>query len=673
MTRRGGPISDATKREYYLLRFGQGVQRSMAAREVGVSEGWARGFEKDLEENPALVEVLFGTAAIQTAGSEKIFSGPGPKPVESLSPPARRALDDFEYFRFRYLGVRSVPWMAEVGHKLSELWLSPDKEYALVNAHPGSGKSTLVTRDFALWLTCRDRLVRGTVGHAIQKRSTRYCNQLRRELERQRPIKASEQAMRQWGAGDAEATLVDDFGRFRPMTAGVWRDDQFLVEQVGGEPPVNKEPTWWALSMEGELLGDRIDAMLWDDAQTVKRLKSDKIREDDYERWDQEIETRLEAGGLLAVMMQRLGPRDISRHCLDKRVDLVELDVVDDATEAELADSMRKQYTHFVYKAHDETKCIGHKGGNLKPWPDGCLLNPRAFTWAMAQQVKHRRSHAWEVEYQQNDSAPEDVLVQEAWVEGLDPKTKAVYPGCWDDGTRGTKERSLGELPDIERFPKPWVSYATIDPSASNYWACEWWIYHEPTQQRFLIDFIRSKLQANEILDNVPGRLEWTGIMPEWTVRARALRAPIVAWVLEANNFNKHFFAYATTREWAKMNGVVLMPHETTGNKHDPEMGVVAVIPKLYQKGLVRLPGSPLAKVALRPLLHELYNYPDSTTDAVMAQWFGEVKLPEIARRTIPDHTVEVIESPPSWLRTVPDRPAHPFKPRPLAARRGSL
>jgi hypothetical protein len=36
--------------------------------------------------------------------------------------------------------------------------------------------------------------------------------------------------------------------------------------------------------------------------------------------WDDECETRVEEGGLLWVIQQRLAAHDMSRYCLDKRV-----------------------------------------------------------------------------------------------------------------------------------------------------------------------------------------------------------------------------------------------------------------------------------------------------------------------------------------------------------------
>src|SRR2546430_9256140 len=63
-----------------------------------------------------------------------------PKREEELCPQARKALDDFTYFRARYLGRRHTPWQEMAAHQMREWLESPDEEFVVVNCPPASGK-----------------------------------------------------------------------------------------------------------------------------------------------------------------------------------------------------------------------------------------------------------------------------------------------------------------------------------------------------------------------------------------------------------------------------------------------------------------------------------------------------------------------------------------------------
>jgi predicted NACHT family NTPase len=80
---------------------------------------------------------------------------------DELCGEARRALEDFGFFRYRYFGRRSTPWQEEAGHQVVAWLATKQKEYAVVNCPPGSGKTTLFTHDIPAWLTCRNRGIRG--------------------------------------------------------------------------------------------------------------------------------------------------------------------------------------------------------------------------------------------------------------------------------------------------------------------------------------------------------------------------------------------------------------------------------------------------------------------------------------------------------------------------------
>ena len=71
-------------------------------------------------------------------------------PPARLNKEAARALEDFDYFRKRYLGRVPSPWQVDAAYKIVEKLDSPDKEFMVLNCPPGAGKSTLF-HDVAVW------------------------------------------------------------------------------------------------------------------------------------------------------------------------------------------------------------------------------------------------------------------------------------------------------------------------------------------------------------------------------------------------------------------------------------------------------------------------------------------------------------------------------------------
>jgi hypothetical protein len=152
-------------------------------------------------------------------------------PEDQLRPEAKKALNDFAYFRLRYLGRYSRPWMVDAANQTVKLLESEEKEYAVVNVAPGVGKSTLFTCDIPLWLIVRNRAIRCMIGSASSTLAGRHTNRIRRELARTIPLRPSDND-RGAGAINAEATLGEEFGRFQPIDRELWRADQFVVQQA---------------------------------------------------------------------------------------------------------------------------------------------------------------------------------------------------------------------------------------------------------------------------------------------------------------------------------------------------------------------------------------------------------------------------------------------------------
>lgn len=659
-------ITEAQVRAYQRFRYEFRQTRATAVRASGVTYEWARLHDLALKDGSQELRPF--------AVADRSRAGHGPEhPVEQnradhshsniasslrllepvnvseLCKEARRALDDFEYFRVRYFGRRSMPWAVDGMHKLDALMISPEREYVVINVAPGTGKSTLL-HDFAAWETTKRRWIRGLWGSATLQLASIATGRLRTTFGQTMRQRAKRRDLAAGYALDAEATLVGDYGRFHPIAGGVWRTDAFVVEQFDEENYDEKEPTWGAFGQNSEEIGWRANLIVWDDLVTKQIINAPVETIDKHREWlDDVAEERLEPEGLFAMVGQRLGPNDTYRYCLDKVV-TDDLDFEgDDIFDADRA----PMYAHIVYPAHDTKRCKGHEKGNLEqlaaariPWsPDGsggCLIDPYRVSWRKCVQVM-RDAQKWETVYQQGDSAAQDVLVQKLWLDGgRDNRTGEEFPGCWDE-TRAAVEIPYDVIDD-EKVPiKGLVTYMCVDPSPTRFWGILWMAYDPESKRRYVLDVHRDRMQAGQFLDTLRGQP--TGLAHEWLMRSRDLQAPIRAMVVEANSAERFLLQYEHVRAWQAKYGVRILSHATHRNKADANFGV-QTIANVFRSGAVRLPG--LSRLDMRPLVQELTTYPMSITDdMVMAFWFGEYNLTNIVQTAAPTNFKRQM---PSWM-----------------------
>lgn len=622
----GRPRIDSKRQNHYIGLRQQGWSIKRAAVEAKVSESWAKGFERKLRNSSG--------GAWREAREEKSLKGP--IPVDELKDEARRALEDFEYFRRRYFGHVSTPWQVEAANLAVELLESPHKEFVVVNCPPGVGKTTLFTHDIPAWLTVRNRSIRGIIGSRTFRQAEMHCARLRRSFERVIPVHAKDDERNRGLALDAEATLSVDFGRFKPMTEEVWKRDQFTVAQFGEVSIDEKESTWTAFGMDSGSLGWRVNYITWDDVVDKTTIRTAEATDKQREWWDDEAETRLEPGGVLVLPGQRMAANDLYHYCLDKRVG----DPDDD--EAPGPDAARK-YRHIVYKAHyDETCESVHRPDVAEPYPGGCLLDPVRLPWRELRALQANNAKFRTV-YQQEDVDPSAVLVPPVWVDGgIDPIDGSLCPGCWD------ADRDLCELPEGLVGPK--FSIATVDPSPTKMWAVQWWVHTpEAANQTFLMDLERKAMPANDLLDWNANAKAFYGLMEDWQVRSVELGLKITHWVIEVNAAQRFLLAYDHVRRWTAHHGVSIVPHSTTMKKLDPELGPW-IIRDHFRHGRVRLPGAQHTPARIRSmkLRDEVTRWPEAATDdEVMACWFLFAHLPNLARPR-PD---AYHQRRPSWMR----------------------
>lgn len=526
-------------------------------------------------------------------------------PAEAYSAEAERALEDFGYFRRRYFGRVTMPWQEIAAYEIVAKLATPEKEYIVANAPPGGGKSTLFTHDIPAWLIVRNRRVRCLLGSRTEPLASRYTRRLRRTLERTRPVQADSDDVAKGLAYDAVATLVGDFGRFKPLNQELWRANEFMVATEDDDGTEDKEPTVSAYGMESGLLGGRYDYVCWDDLIDKKTIRSNEAMELLVATYESEMETRVEPGGCLVLNGQRMKADDLYRYCLD-------LSAGDEENSA--------KYHHIKFKAHYEEDCEGQHGPDAPPWPEGCLLDPKRIPWKDQAALIQNKNSLYRVVYQQEDIDPERALVQPEWIDGTNG-----HPGCWDE------DRRSGFLP--RGIPmNECLSVATVDPSPTKFWAIEWIVWHPATDIRWLIDIERKQMEAPDLLDYNVLDQSFSGLMQEWQERSVNLNAPITTWVVESNVAQRFMLQYTWFKLWQIRMGVQVIPHQTSSNKTDKNLGIETLGP-IYQKGRMRLPKG--GNQAVHFLVSELTRYGSARTDdTVMAHWFFEfnkdnIPLPE--------------------------------------------
>lgn len=557
-----------------------------------------------------------------------------PVPYKQLSRYPRAALNDIGLFAKRYYGLNLLPFHYEDTKRVVEWLESPHKEFVVINIAPGTGKTTFYTRVLPSWLTCRDRSIRGILGSASHKLATRYTRILRSDFVRAHPIKHSTEDIQAGIACDATSTLARDFGKFRPdgQEDSVWRQDSFIVAQLDDTPVAEKEHTWEAFGKDTSVIGTRVPIAIWDDLYDPSKLKSPEVKQDLYQWWSQVAEARLEPRGLLLLVGQRIDPDDIYHYALQQQRE------DDDG-------AITPKYHHIIHRAHYDELCEppATHASDAKPWPDGCLLYPKRLTWRDLSSIKLNHPDVYDIVYQQYDYHAKNVLVERLWVEGgIDPHTGEEFTGCWD------YNRGLCQFPS--GLTPPLYSFTTADPSPTRYWSIQWWLYHPSSQQRFLLDLHRSRMDAPDLLDWDHSNSEFTGIMDRWQQRSMSLGVPISHWIVEVNAAQKFLLQYDHVRRWRTLNRVMVVPHTTGILKTDAELGIPAM-KEIWKHGMVRLPGATMeSRKQVQPLVDEVLRYNTvgkqvGTDDCVMAQWFLEFNLPRLSNRG-----VKVARQPrPSW------------------------
>lgn len=587
-------------KRYFDFR-NNGLSVDSAAKKAHIASATAYRFERGDQ----------ASSGLEAASVLGITQVGGNVVAEALSEEAKKALEDFAFFRLRYFGRKSTPWQERAAYEVIRRLETPDREFAVVNMPPGAGKSTLFTHDIICWLIARDRTIRIMVGARTERQARMYVGRIKKSLERDAPLRTSADNLALGIAFDAVAVMQDDFGAFKPEgRADLWRAEALVARQLDGVSLDDKEPTVSAYGADSGFLGGRFDLVVWDDLVDSKNTRNAESKEKLREWWGTEAETRLEPGGLLLLQGQRIGHDDLYRHALDMRT-------LDEAP----------KYTHIVYKAHTEEICTGdHTPAEMRAWPEGCLLDPHRLPWTLLETIKRNDPRVFDVQYQQNDGDKVGGLVQEAWIKGGVDDDGYPSPGCLDT------HRALGEVPAHLPEQKFW-SFVTVDPSPTEWWGIIWWLYDPETQNRYIIDMVRRRMNPEDFLSLDLDTREFSGLMHTWRASAITRRIPLRHIIVEVNAAQKWLLAQPHVQQWMRQTGIVFIGHQTHINKSDPKFGFES-IGDLFRQGKIRIPYSgPTTRMVMNDLISEAKNYPDSDTDdLLMSVWFHKMGVENVYR-----------------------------------------
>jgi hypothetical protein len=564
-----------------------------------------------------------GSTGIEAAQLLGITHVGGLEVAPDISKEAKRALDDFAYFRRRYFGRVSTPWQERAAYVVLDKLATRDREFGVINSPPGGGKSTLFTHDIPAWLTARDRAIRIQIGSGTERQARMYVGRLKKTLEREAPMVPDTDAKDKGVAFDAVATLAGDYGAFKPEgRTDLWRAEALVVRQLGGMALDDKEPTMSAWGQDSKFLGGRFDFIIWDDLVDRKNTLTKEAGQTLLDMWLTEFETRLEPGGLLLLQGQRIATDDLYRFCLDL---------------TDLAGAPK--YFHVRYQAHAEDRCTGDHDEKAQPYPTGCLLDPYRLPWKLLSNIASATPRVYDIQYQQNDGQATAILVEQAWLDGGKDTAGVQRPGCYDH------ERYFGRSA-LEPF-QGW-SVVSVDPSPAEFWGITWWVMAPAFHKYEICGLWRKRLGSEEFLSVDMETLEYSGLLEDIRVMADEARHPLQAAIIEVNAAQKFLLAQPHMQSWARAYDVSLMAHTTHINKADPEFGVTGIA-DFFRQGAIRLPfGNPEARLAVRPLTHELVTWPNGLTDdLVMSVWFA---IRAVQMTYVDPNTPAPRFSRPSWL-----------------------
>jgi hypothetical protein len=571
---------------------------------------------------------------------------------------ARKAFNDFAYFRLACFGATTTPAQAKTADELRDAIESGRREFVCLNVMPGFGK-TLMLQHLLLWLIARNRSIRcmwGAASDEIAELRTRY---IRAELMRTEPGEGNAEDIASGRAVKPKWCMAWLFGRFRPSSShGLrWAAGELTVASARpdgkGEGPPPDGPTLLAVGPRTRQLGKRANFIVWDDVWTRDENENVERGNKIKRFYDHTATTRLQENGTMVLVMQRLGPGDLSRHVLDKRRPIL------DPEGAEVG--FESVYRHIVYPAHHDELCNGKHPPGMRPWdPDRpkvgeCLTDPLALP--PQDFVTVRATSVYLVEYQQRDVDPVGATFREIWLTGGTDEDRQTYRGCLDPA------RGLWELPD--GVPTSTLASAVaIDVGHEGYWGLVASVHstEKDSEMEWILAADHRRMPAGTdqgLLDYDWDRREFVGMLEDWWQMSKSVGVPFTHVVAEYNCAQRHLFQRTNViNRWQMTRNCRVVAHTTTKNKIDPKLGVEALLGIRLQLAAIRFPWrAGVTQNTMRALYNEILGYKQGypTDDVLMALWMRSLNRNRISR---PLAAVDPrpVKTTPAWVQGIAER-----------------
>lgn len=452
----------------------------------------------------------------------------------------------------------------------------------IANIPPGHAKTTSISINYCTWLIYKNPNVKIVVVCKDQTLAKHIVGAVKFRLTS--PVYRGMQAK-----------YAPD-GGFRDPDQP-WTQTEIYVQ---GKDDGAKDPTMSALGIGGRIYGARSDVIILDDAVTLANVNEyEKQR-----RWlDQEVESRLDGTGLLAILGTRISPVDLYSH-MREVIDWDEHPV----------------YTYFSMPA-----IIDEGDGSPDTWQP---LWPQQFPARRLRKIRRDES-TWALVYQQQDVA-EDATFNAKAVEASINRQR--FPGPMAAGGMGHRPEGMQGLYVV----------GGLDPAAAGNTAMVICGLDKAANKRYILDGFNHRNTSANLLKDTVKRLTDTYKVNEW--------------VVETNAFQRYLTQDQELVQYLRARGCKLTPHNTNVNKHDADFGVMTMAPlflscgeppsnsgggawrKTPEKALIELP-TPVQNAWVGELINQLVVWQPSgmkqlqKTDLVMALWFTHLACSRIMDR----------------------------------------
>ena len=448
----------------------------------------------------------------------------------------------------------------------------------IINMPPGHAKTTTLAVNYAVYLIHRDPSIRIIIVSKSQGKAQEILSEIKFKL--------------------TSPVYRDMHLRYAPE--GGWKDPDsswtmsliYVQGRDGG-----KDPTVQALGIGGQIYGARSDVIILDDAVVLSNVG-------EYERqhkWlDQEVESRLDGSGLLALLGTRVAPMDLYKEMRD----------VEDFDDQPV-------YTYFSMPA-----VLDEGDGNPDNWVP---LWPERFDAKMLRKIR-RDETTWALVYQQQDVAEDATFNAKAVAASVNSQR---FPGPMTKDGMGHRPGGMEGM-----YVVGGLDPATVGNTAMIVKAVD-----RQTEKRYTLDGFNVRNCTPRQMKDAVKRFTETYKINEW--------------VIERNAFQRFLTQDEELLLFLRTRGCKLTEHYTTENKYDADFGISAMAQlfltcgeppsnggdgmwkRTPEKALIELP-SPKQNAWVGELINQYIIWQPSgmkqgsKTDLVMADWFTEIAIKRI-------------------------------------------